>query len=96
MDYVYILQSLKAKDKFYIGHYTWQGVEYVNGKHPLFIPEELFWAVQETFGLKTPLTRHSAVIFGGGWLRCGTCGTHWPGWGWALCWARDSRLFWAE
>jgi hypothetical protein len=67
----------RLKSKFYIGRFDWRGVEYT-GMHELFVPDELFWAVQATFGIKSPYVRPSEGVFGGGWLRCanGDCGCH--------------------
>ena len=67
----------RLKCRFYIGYFTWQGIEY-RGKHELFVPPGLFWRVQDTFGIKSPHIRRSEGIFGGGWLRCAdpNCGCH--------------------
>lgn len=64
----------RLTNKFYDCRFDWSGVEYP-GLHERIIPKDLFWKVQETFGLKNPY-RKSRGIFDGGWLRCAepSCG----------------------
>lgn len=54
---------------FYDGRFTWGGVEYP-GAHERIISSELFWKVQETFGIRNPYGKKTEGVFRNGWLRC--------------------------
>ena len=60
----------RLKNPFYDGRFEWQGVEY-RGKHERLVTPEIFWQVQETFGMRNPYRKKGAGVFGGGWLKCG-------------------------
>jgi site-specific DNA recombinase len=59
----------RLKNVFFDDRFRWKGEEY-KGKHERIISKELFWKVQETFGLKSAYKKRSAGAFGGGWLKC--------------------------
>ncbi|MBF0364702.1 MAG: recombinase family protein [Oligoflexia bacterium] len=59
----------RLKNIFYDGRFMWDGVEY-NGNHERIISKELFWKVQDTFGLRNKYRKKSDGVFGGGWLKC--------------------------
>ncbi len=65
----------RLKNIFYDGRFEWSGIEY-KGKHERIISPELFWRVQETFGIKNPYRKNSSGLFGSGWIQCGdpNCG----------------------
>ena len=59
----------RLKNVFYDSRFMWNSIEYP-GKHERIISKELFWKVQETFGLKNPYHKKGSGTFGGGWLKC--------------------------
>lgn len=63
----------RLQNIFYDGRFTWHGVEY-KGLHERIIPQELFWKVQATFGLKNPYRKNLNALFGQEWLKCSECG----------------------
>ncbi len=63
----------RLQNIFYDGRFMWRGVEY-KGLHERIIPTELFWKVQETFGLKNPYRKNLNALFGQEWLKCAQCG----------------------
>lgn len=65
----------RLTNKFYDQRFDWKGIEYP-GNQPRLFSKELFWRVQETFGLKNPYQKKSDGSFGGGWLKCAQCGCH--------------------
>src|SRR5262249_47953753 len=57
------------KNRFYLGYFTWQGIEY-KGKHAPIIPGDLFIRVQDVFsGHNKPKYRKHHFAFGS-LLRC--------------------------
>lgn len=58
----------RLTNEFYDCRFTWQGKEY-RGHHERIIPEDLFWRVQETFGMRNPY-RANHGLFDGGWMKC--------------------------
>ena len=65
----------RLTNKFYDCRFDWNDIEYP-GNQPRFISQEVFWRVQETFGIRNPYQKKSDGIFGGGWLKCAVCGCH--------------------
>ncbi|MGZ3772858.1 MAG: recombinase family protein [Pseudobdellovibrionaceae bacterium] len=54
---------------FYDCRFKWDGKEYP-AKHERIIPHELFWRVQETFGIRNPYGKKTIGTFRNGWLKC--------------------------
>ena len=63
----------RLENIFYDGRFMWRGVEY-KGLHERIISTDLFWKVQETFGLKNPYRKNINALFGQEWLKCAQCG----------------------
>lgn len=63
----------RLQNIFYDGRFTWLGVEY-KGLHERIIPQDLFWKVQGTFGLKNPYRKNLNALFGQEWIKCAQCG----------------------
>lgn len=59
----------RLKNVFYDARFVWNKTEYP-GKHDRIISAELFWKVQATFGIKTPIKKNPIAIFGHGWIKC--------------------------
>jgi site-specific DNA recombinase len=59
-------------DEFYMGKFTYQGVEY-QGKHQAMVTPEEFWRVQSLLGIKGRPRPKSYSFKYTGLLRCGQC-----------------------
>ena len=75
----YLLSGIekRLKNKFYRGFFDWQGTEY-KGSHELIINQDILDAVDASFKeklLQTIIPENKTFgIFGGGYLKCKTCG----------------------
>jgi hypothetical protein len=64
----------RLRNKFYSGRFDWQNLEY-KGNHELIIQSDILERVQGSVG-KGSYQKKGPGIFGGGFLKCESCGCH--------------------